>query len=271
MFRRYHPAVKAIGAGDLEGLRKILEHEPDLVDKDKNKLLKSSGLKKTSILHIAARSNQPDIVRFLLTEKNMDVNKAYYSWSVLHYAATAKVSHEVVKTLLELGADPCQLTASGNLPYAICEDLASKKLLQDAYDVQYFKETLVKQEKSRLLLEGEKRLVEASVEKEQEDTADNVKGRWTKYEVTGEYIFEHDLPAQKLRFTEIFNLAAEEYTLVIRDIPTGHPAQPVIRSFAEMKDQTRIDEAKELDVTLARAEAVKKRTYEPVIKTILNK
>ena len=267
MLGRKHPAVKAILAGDLEELKRILEGEPGLVDK----ILKSPTLKKAGLLHIAARFNQPAIVRFLVSEENMDVNKAYYSWSVLHYAATAQVSLQTIKALLDLGADPCQLSAAGQAPHEICKDQAAKKVLEHAYDEQVFKTALQKHENNQRLIEGDKQPVEQPVAKEQEDAAERIKGKWTKYEVTGEYVYEHDLPAQKLRFTEIFNLAAEEYTLIVRDIPTGHPAQPVIRSFTEMKDQTRIQEVKELDAALARGEAVKKRMHEPVIKMALNK
>ena len=255
MFR--HKIVKAIKKGDLEAVNNILANEPYLYGQE---LKFNSNYYNGNLLHVAACFDQPAIIRFLV-EKNMDVN-SQDNWpynTPLHIAAMQK-SSAAVTTLLELGANPCLKGSSNQMPYEKGRDQGLKALLYNAaQEWQASSEEHVKQEAEE---------AHVAEENPQSEIVDKSKGFWTQSAMPHEYIFERELPKQGLRLTEIFNMVAEECTLVVRDIETGYPAQPVIRSFADMKDQTRVQEAKEL---CAGAASGRKLTSKPVLKMSVSK
>ena len=72
------PLKKAIWSG----LEEILELRDPLILKKK---FKWKGYNAAGILHIAAHFNQPDLIEFLVTEKGMDIDKAYYTCTPLSY------------------------------------------------------------------------------------------------------------------------------------------------------------------------------------------
>jgi len=227
MFYYRHKIVKAIERGDLEAFKSIIEDAPGLLNKDFGW---NRNYKRTGLLHIAAALNQPKIAEFLVTKMDMNIDKQYYKSTALNYAASFNADG-TIKTLLDLGANPCLKDSNGSAPYEVCLDKETKKLLYSAY--------LAREEKEQA------EIVNPRSEEEEKEAAARVKGIWTKSELPDEIIFERELSG--LRLTENFNFAAETRILIAENLKTGHLSQPETKSFSEipgMVEQARVQRAK---------------------------
>lgn len=214
MFGR-HEIVKVIKRGDLDRLKKMLEEDQDLLEKT----FKWKSYLAAGILHIAASNNQPEIVKFLITEKGMDIDKTYYNSTPLYYAAQEGAS-QAVKTLIDLGANP----DVGYDPYKVCKDEATTQIFKAALQERRRQEEQLKSEAA------------------QRETAAMIEGVWES-DSPDKVTFEHDMSGHRFRLTEEFDFAAECWTQVTKDLRDGQISPTVEKSFNEVGNK-KIDEAR---------------------------
>ena len=241
--------IKAIKKGDLEEVKKILQDEPYLVEKTFKFYCPYTG----NLLQTAAFFNKPEIVKFLA--KNIGVN-LHGDYSALHFAAMEKAGG-AIKTLLDLGANPCLRDGYRKFPYEECRDQELKKLLYAAYLEWQNKKAPVKPQTEEALPQ---KILKQPAEEQKVQVPDRIKGIWTKSEVPDEVIFERDMPEQKLRLTETFNFEAELRILIAANLETGNLSQPETKIFSEIPkraEQARAALAKLGDNASARPASIK--------------
>ncbi|MBU6475267.1 MAG: ankyrin repeat domain-containing protein [Alphaproteobacteria bacterium] len=108
--------VEIIASGNLTRLRKILAKNPDLLEKTYSWTVDYSRFT-GSLLHAAACSNQPVIIRFLVQEKGMDIDRINDRKNTpLHHAGQTG-AHLAVKELIALGANLCLKNEIKYTPY----------------------------------------------------------------------------------------------------------------------------------------------------------
>ena len=135
--------TKTVSEGDLDQLKIILENEPGVVTRT---FKWNGGRFSGNVLHMAASYNQPEIARFLVTRKGVDINGlSENNWTPLHHAVSADAP-QAVKALLSLGADPALKNSEGTIPFDLCEgNTAAKEVLR-----LYNEETLEREAEERL-------------------------------------------------------------------------------------------------------------------------
>jgi hypothetical protein len=203
--------VNVIKKGDLDSLKEILEQHPDLIEKTFKFTNEMDFC--GSILHMAASYNQPELVKFLVTEKGMKVDKLSNSeWTPLHHAARTGAS-QAVQALLDLGANQSLKTSKEDTPYELCKlyckDNDTKELLRPYHE------------------------------------AAKIKGTWESGS-PDQITHEHDMPGHRFHLSETFELAAGRWTLITKDLQDGQLAPTVVKYYADMtpKEKEAFDQAR---------------------------
>lgn len=230
---------KIILRDDLEKLKKALENDPGLLEKQID-IYYFSG----SLLHAAAHFSRSDIVRFLVTEKGVDVNSQLCDEknTPLHCAAQAG-DRAMAGMLIELGADPSRENES----YMIPVDCASGP------DFRAFLERLIQQNGLQSAPLNESLQQESGAPACQPAPGDD----WSS-DAAEEVTHIHDLGAAGLRIVDTFNFATKTWRVITKDLDSG-------RFTAENKT---LDAATPEQVAEARAELDKlNSTEEPAVES----
>jgi hypothetical protein len=210
--------IKTIRNGDLDRLKEIIEKNRGVLEKE---IGWNKNAHSGNILHIAAYYNQHEIVKFLVTEKNMAVDGVVgegNSTPIVWAAYTG--SYQTVKTLLDLGANPDYESSKCHTAYYYCKDAATKELLRP------YHESMLK----RKAADEECRL--------KRDTSARLNGSWSwSSELPDTITHTHQEPGQQYLLTEIFNVAAESRVLITENLKTGQISQPETKRFDELSDK----------------------------------
>lgn len=159
-------------------------------------------------LHYAAFSGNAQLVTFLVNECKQDVNYTHgvkSNWAPIHHAAAGD-SLVAIKTLLDLGADPCLIDVNGRAPL----DLAKEEGVQ------------------AMLAKAVLRTI-PELPDEREKTI------WTKTSEV-EVMSVRRTPDNVYRLTEIFNFETRRVTVLALELGSKSLAQNVI-FFDQMSDR----------------------------------
>lgn len=195
----------AIRSGDLAYVRSYIGKNPDAA-KTNYKFAGGHG----TPLHMAAYYNQPEIIDYLVNEREVDVNRnegVSADWVPLQHAAKAKAV-KAAAMLLSLGANPAR---AGDKP-EFKEFISSEAVLQ-ARDPEYA-EKLLRQK---------------------------IEGRWS-LAAPHEVIHDYQWPNEGLRLTDSFNFETRRQRSVVRDIATGSLSH-ADTFFDDMPDTTEVQKA----------------------------
>ncbi len=202
-----HRFIKMIHKGDPDQLKKFLEKNPSFLTKDI-----SYGDRSGNALEAAVFFNQPKIIKYLVTEKGVDVNKGRL---YLHVAAMAG-SYEAAVTLLELGANTAKRRdfLYNKDAYSYSEDQRLKDLL-----LPYHQELL-----------QEENLADAQdAQKVREAAEARIAGTWTLAS-PGEVVHQHQ------HITDIFNFSTRCMTSIAADLNSGQQLVNSV-SFGNVPDK----------------------------------
>ncbi|MCE9508613.1 MAG: ankyrin repeat domain-containing protein [Alphaproteobacteria bacterium] len=203
--------LQAIKGGDVDSLRIILRDHPEYLEKANLKFGDGYG---GFALNAAAFYNQPQVIEFLVEEKEVDVNRqegVSGLWAALHHACESN-SYQAAEILLQLGANSQLKTESGVVPYDKCK---SGKIIE-------------------LLSSGAGALTKKTKEQK-------IAGKWSLTSPS-EVVYTRDLPEQGLRLTEIFNFESRRVTAITKDLRGGHLAQNIL-FFDDISDTQFVHQA----------------------------
>ena len=212
--------VKVIKKGDLDGLKKILEKDPDAVKETFRWKVKTWH---GSILDVAAYYNQAALLEFLVADKGVDVNKrSFNDWTALHHAVQTN-SAKAVKALLDMGADTGLRNDEGETPSDLCNDKEIKELF-NACDEEKSKQVAAVREAE-----------EAQLKKE---AAARIEGVWTPVS-SEEIMYERDLPGNRYRLTDVFNITTKKVISITENLQTGQLTKETKTADKAMLDEAR--------------------------------
>lgn len=211
--------IDVIRKGNLNKLRKMLEKKPELLDMGhseawfkwpdgRGKGYSSSG----NILHMAAFFNQPEIIKFLVNEKSMNINQPnrFSRRTPLHYACQYGGFESASLLFSQLGADST-LRCSAGTGCELSEDERIKALLLPSYEAQMQQEEAERQERDA------ERLVQERAEAEK-----RIVGTWEINPSTSEIVHEHELPGGEFHVTDAFNFATGRFTSIFKELGSGN-------------------------------------------------
>ncbi|KAL9644634.1 hypothetical protein ABK040_015373 [Willaertia magna] len=120
---------QALNDKDNELFTSLLTSNDDLKDLNLNLLCDPHG---DTLLHYASRTNNIEIVKYLIEEKQCYINMSNYRGATPLYYASLSASNDVVNYLIEKKADPRQVSTFSGLKAAdVCKDLNLKKQLTE--------------------------------------------------------------------------------------------------------------------------------------------
>jgi hypothetical protein len=215
-------AKKAIISGDLAMLKRILEENPKVLDAQMNFDSSNAG----RLLNMAAYFDQPEIVEYLVKEKNADINRengAPSRSTPLHHARMKK-AYKAAAKLLELGADPGVTNAHGDNTRAFAREVRER---DPVYVEQQRQERLA-------LAEAERKAAAQRHAREAAEKAALIAGRWTQT-APAEITLERLTPNGRQQLTDVFNFETRIWRTAVLDIETKAMAQNII-FFDNMPD-----------------------------------
>ena len=213
---------RVIVRGSVAEVRAYLEKNPGVQDKYMQFSRGYTGF----ALNIAALHDRADIVKFLVKEMNVDIDRQKGhrgQWTALHHACDAG-NAKAVAALLALGANPRLANDEGKMPM----NLAKKNEIMALFLT--YAEAALEAEKA----EEERQSLKHRGEEEA--------GRWQRLSDV-EVMCERKLPGQGgLHLTDIFNFKNRRWTSISKDPQSGHMAQSIL-FFDDVSDREELHRA----------------------------
>ena len=194
--------IELIKSGDISSVRAFVEECPEILQT--SRLYWNAGFS-GYILNCAAFFNKPDIIEFLVKEKNADINRqkdVNGSWTPLHHAQHTN-AYAAANKLLELGADPTLKDSSRQDTVSFCQS---------------------------------KEVKTANPRYAEEERARKIAGTW-KLTTPQEVIHDYELPDTNYRLTDIFNFENRFWRALVKDPFSSNVAQTLI-FFDDIPDKT---------------------------------
>lgn len=216
-------ARKAVKAGDLEMLKRVLKENPEVLE---NPISFDSDSNAGRLLGMAAYFDQPEIVEYLVKEKNADIDRENGRPSKstpLHHAKMAR-AYKAAAKLLELGADPGVTNSHGENTRAFAQEVRER---DPAYVERRRQEQLAQAEALRKAEAGR-------LAREAAARAELVAGKWTQ-SAPAEITYERLTPNGRQHLTDVFNFETRIWRAAVLDLESKAMAQNII-FFDNMPD-----------------------------------